>query len=425
MIIEQHRLARVFTLFVIIGLLPADGFAGKPDRCTPWPECRDVGDPPEPTPGNSVILAGDSSGNSRIVAMDAEGGNIVTVSKHSVNWETLHWSPGGTYAAAYHRGQAVLCPRTALEAHFYDEASNTWADETTFVCLPTDHLAGNYFEIIPNLHSDDSTAQILLRADEVTNLTHGDVNSLDSGGIHLTAAFKPGDTSGTEVQTVQILDHVGHELNLDRNIGLHQPALSRFATWLVYHQGDNEDTYDAFVVRPFNKDIITPDLANMEAADVVGNIAVQVFSTDIGITIPRYFDFAEHVETSFVFSADGDIFCVDFSAVTDPDTILPLTPAVINLTAGAAAVVPSGSTSSHPTWRPDGGAVLFGTVLNAGSSNAEKVIAEIVFPTPIASGCPDTDTLGNSVFNIFAGGGTKRRDPHLVAPIYWRNAPPR
>jgi hypothetical protein len=272
---------------------------------------------------------------------------------------------------------------------------------------------------------NDATAQVVMTADG----TDDDINSLQSGGIHLTSAFTPGDSSGTEVKTVQIVDNAFEELNLGRTIGLHDMALSRSAEWLVYRRGDGQNeqnTYDSFAIRRFYRNVITPDLNNMDPAAVTGPVAVEIFSNEIGPEDPHYPDFAEHAEWTFVFSANGHVYCVDFSNVNnDPNRVESLKLEdieLVNLTA-SPGLLPDGSIAIHPTWRPDGSGVVFGLWTNPGTRSDEHVIAAIEFGTPNFDGCPAVPTVANSTFKILAGGGTKRRSPVLEVPTYWRNAP--
>jgi hypothetical protein len=135
------------------------------------------------------------------------------------------------------------------------------------------------------------------------------------------------------------------------------------------------------------------------------------------------YDFAEHAEETFAFSVDGQVYCIDFSSVNDPEAVLPLGPIdieIVNLTAG---ILPATATADGPTWRPDGSGIVFGAVLNAGTTSSEAVIAEIVFDTPNPMGCPDTPTASNSNFSVIAGGGTRWKSPRLAHPDYRRDIP--
>jgi hypothetical protein len=402
-------------------------FAAKPGACTPWPACKGGGgDPPEPPAGNPVILAEDEGGKARLVAMDADGSNVVTVLNEGLVGASAQWAPGGTYVAYFDISTNVgsgICPASSLKMVPYDDVSNTWGNATVFFCFDASHLAGNHFEIIPPLQLDDSTAQVLMRADGQGD----DITSLLAGGIHLTSTFTPGDSSGDEVSTVQIIDNAFEELNLPGNVGTHDPALSRSTDWLIYQRGDPNvgNIYESFAIRRFYRSVITPDLENMDPDDVTGPVAVEIFSNEIGPEDPHDVDFAEHAEETFVFSANGHIYCVDFSNVNDdPNRVESLKLADIewvNLTA-SPGLLPDGSSALHPTWRPDGSGVVFGLWTNPGTSSDEHVIAAIEFGTPNFDGCPVTPTVANSTFRILAGGGTKRRSPVLEVPIYWRNA---
>ncbi len=151
-----------------------------------------------------------------------------------------------------------------------------------------------------------------------------------------------------------------------------------------------------------------------------------VFSSDREIGKMREYDFAEHAEETFAFSVDGQVYCVDFSSVNDPTAVLPDDVEIVNLTAG---ILPAGASASAPTWRPDGSGVAFQAVLNADTTSAEQVIAEIVFgpsnpPDPDdLSGCPDGESVSGSTFNVIATGGTGRRAAWLFQPDYRPNVP--
>ena len=249
----------------------------------------------------------------------------------------------------------------------------------------------------------------------------GDPYSLDSGGVQITSAFTPGSQI---IDTVQLIPTTHNEFG--QNIGLHSLAVSRSAKWLVYLLGDPADTLDSFAIRPFNTSAITDEVTGMDpaTASVVGDIAVQVLASDVGVDQMEEYDFAEHAEETFVFSTDGQLYCVDFSNVKDAAPGVVLGAADVDIVPLTAGILPTGVTAGDATWRPDGTGVVFGAVLNTGSTNSEQVIAEIVFGAPyLTGGCPGAPTAyDGSTYNVIAGGGSRRRDPKLLHPDYRPNA---
>ena len=124
---------RLVSVFILLLALGSSASAGKPN-CSPWPACKDGGgDPTEPPAGNPVILAEDEGGNARLVAMDADGSNVVTVLKEGWDGESAQWAPGGTYVAYLDISTNVgsgICPTKSLHMVPYDENSNTWGRAT-------------------------------------------------------------------------------------------------------------------------------------------------------------------------------------------------------------------------------------------------------------------------------------------------------
>jgi hypothetical protein len=424
-------------LFVLVLPLQANAHcAGK--HTGNHAHCTGGEDPP-PSDANPVLVARDIGFEERIVAMDSDGGNLTEIARDDIK-SNSQWSPGGTFVT-WRSGQYCAGDKYGWRMAPFDRVSGDWGTHTQLACLDAvrwDNTA-LHFQVIPTLYPDpdENTVQILLISafchPEVCTKDRGlsaDPFSLDSAGIHITAAFTPSSPTVATVATLQLVPTTRNEWG--QNIGLHGLALSRNASWLVYSPGDPNDDPDdtlpgdslfSFAIRPFNTSAITADVTGIDPGSVTGDIAVEVFSTDIGIAgAMEENDFAEHAEETFVFSADGQVYCVDFSHVNDPAAKLPLGPddiEIINLTAG---ILPATASADGPTWRPDGSGVAFGATLDVGTTKSQKVIAEIVFETPNSMGCPDTPTTSNSTFNVIAGGGNGKRSSSLIQPDYRRNA---
>ena len=386
------------------------------------PHCSGGEDPPPQSDANPVIVALDEGFKERIVVMDDDGGNLTEIVRQDFkSWYRIQWSPGGSFVA-WPGNQSCAVGGWLMVP--FDRVSGNWGTLTQLACLDSITWAGLHFQVIPTLHPDENTVQMILNSENWDGRgLSADQFSLDSGGIHITAPFAPGSQTGATVDTLQLIPVSFNESG--QTVGLHHLALSRNASWLVYRLGDLEDILDSFAIRPFNTSAITNDVTGITAADVTGEIAVQVFSTDLGIGHMEEYDFAEHAEETFVFSADGKLYCVDFSSVNGPAE-LPLAAEdveIVNLTAG---ILPANASANAATWRPDGTGVAFGAVLNAGTTKSEQVIAEIIFDMPSSMGCPYTseDTeMVTGTFSVIAGGGTGRKSSRLFQPNYRRNIP--
>jgi hypothetical protein len=424
----MRRISAFMFLFVLVLPLQANAHcAGK--HTGNHAHCTGGEDPP-PSDANSVIVARDNGFKERFVVMDSDGGNLTEIARDDIK-SNAQWSPGGTFVT-WRSGQHCAGDKYGWRMAPFDRISGNWGTHTPLACLDAvrwDNTA-LHFQVIPALHPDpdENTVQMLLISafchPEVCANDRGqsaDPFSLDSAGIHITAAFTPGSTIGETVATLQLVPTTPNELG--ENIGLHGLALSRSASWLLYDQGDPDDTKDGFKIRPFNTSAITADVTGMDPTSVTGAIVVEVFTREIGLVEKqKEYDFAEHAEETFAFSVDGQVYCVDFSSVDDLEAMLPLGPddiEIVNLTAG---ILPATATADDPTWHPDGSGIVFGAVLNAGTTSSEQVIAEIVFDTPNSMGCPVTPNSNNSTLNVLAGGGTGRKSPRLVHPDYRSNA---
>lgn len=262
-------------------------------------------------------------------------------------------------------------------------------------------------EFVPTPDPGDSLVQVIWPPGFST--TEG---FIATGGLRLSAVFTPGETTGIDIASVEIVPKPGQDSDIDRAV-LSRP-LKKGGNWLAYREAaDSGSDIDAqfIVISPFNATVMSSDLLVGNAADVVGDPVVTLTAIEAGVTQFSDIEFSMHSDTTLAFAANGEIYCLDFSD-----------PMILNLVA-LTGMSPPGTSKDKPTWRPDGAGIVFEAVLNTGTSTAEYVIGEILFKDPNQSGCP-TD-LTNAQFSVLAGGGSKSQSPSLRDPDYWRNVPVR
>jgi hypothetical protein len=102
--IEEEKMKKIIAIFVcfllVASMLGASAIvlAGKPDKCEPWPECKDGnGEEPEADPVIAVVTPTGRGWNT-LAVMNADGSNRVKVLE-GYSLDTPSWSPEGTSIA--------------------------------------------------------------------------------------------------------------------------------------------------------------------------------------------------------------------------------------------------------------------------------------------------------------------------------------
>jgi hypothetical protein len=364
-------------------------------------------EPPPPSEASPVIVYLDVNRWRQLMVMDADGGNQTRVYKSTQSdtlqfWNSLTWSPGGTFVAFRAAGSVGVCEwNEGTYMTSLDTVTGEWSPIGNFACINSKPRNG--MEFVPTLPPDDSLVQIIWPPGySVTE------DWIATGGLRLSAVFAPGETTGIDIASVEIVARPGDSSDIDRAV------LSGGGNWLAYREAadsGSDDTAQMIVIRPFDATVMSSDLAMGDPADVVGVPVATLTAEDAGVTQFSDIEFSMHSDTTLAFAANGEIYCLDFS---DSD------PSILNLIA-LTGISPPGTSKDKLAWRPDGTGIIFEAVLNTGTSTAEYVIGEILFNDPNQLGCPAD--LTNAQFSVLAGGGSKSQSPSLRDPDYWRNAP--
>jgi len=373
------------------------------------PICDGGGEPPPPSEASPVIVYLDINRWRQLKVMDADGGNQTRVYKSTQSdtlqfWNSLTWSPDGSFVAFRAAGTVGVCEwNEGTYMTSLDTVTGEWSPIENFACINSKPRNG--MEFVPTLDPGDSLVQVIWPPGYSAT-----EDWIATGGLRLSAEFAPGETTGFDIASVEIVAKPGPSSDIDRAV-LSRP-LAGGGNWLAYREAaDSGSDINAqmIVISPFDATVMSSDLVVGDPADVVGVPVATLTAIEAGVTQFSDIEFSMHSDTTLAFAANGEIYCLDFS---DP----------LNLNQVAlTGMSPPGTGTDKPTWRPDGAGIVFEAVLNTGTSTAEYVIGEILFNDPNQLGCP-TD-LTNAQFSVLAGGGSKSQSPSLRDPDYWRNAP--
>jgi hypothetical protein len=163
----------------------------------------------------------DIGGSESIDVMDANSENLVTAYKDSRNgglnnWQSVQWSPGGTFIAFSADGKGQFCQRNVETFMLpFDVGSANWDGPTNFACLEG---ATRQFEILgADSPLDDSSVQVLWRN--------------PGNGLWLTDSFTPGNTAGSVVPSIEAIPSHGFGFDVE------SLSVSPSNTWLAYNRG--------------------------------------------------------------------------------------------------------------------------------------------------------------------------------------------
>ncbi|MCH8201682.1 MAG: hypothetical protein IH996_01090, partial [Proteobacteria bacterium] len=329
--------------------------------------CGGGGEDPPSTPANPVIVYLDVNSWDQIMVMDADGGNQTRVYKDTQRdtlqfWDSLTWSPGGSFVAFRASGTVEVCEwNLGTYMSSLDSATGEWGPIESFACLNSKPREG--MEFVPNSLAD-SRVQVIWPSEFFPN-----PDWIATGGVRLSAEFMPGDTSS--IASVEIIAKPpGSDDNPDNN-DIHRAVLSRplagGGNWIAWREGNFGGSVIEFeVIR-----IARFDASFLDPVTLVGNVdavvsapVVSLTAEEAGVNNFADLDFSSHSDTVIAYAANNNIYCLDFAGSG------PLVPILLTGSAWEGVEI------SDPTWRPDGAGIVFGAVLSVNNISAEVVIGE-------------------------------------------------